>query len=598
MGYISLMHTPQIGRPTGAVALSLAAIVALMALNAGADVSKKSALVGSADLTIRELSRFQLCTLALPTDLPAHAEFLIPVQDGFATVAIDKVSIRSDHFKVLVDSGGGVLTEVAAPAIRTYRGSLAGRPGTIVTGSLLPSGFSGVIHLENETTWIVQPLSDFRPDMPAFGQHVAYSTADAIPDGRGCALGRPGFPMAKYQSPLSAAIDAGETSNEGGIAGTTPSQVELGCETDYEFFQKNSSSVPNTVNDIELIVSNVNTVYDRDVNITFELGTLVIRSDVADPYTTTTIDGRLTEFGTKWATAPESGIYRDISHMFSGYNYAGGAIGLAYLGVVCNAINNAQYGVVESRYITTLGYRISLSAHELGHNWDATHCDAQGTAACHIMCSSNGGCGGITGTNLKFDALTISEVGTYLGQVGCDFARPAPAALPFTETFAATTLATARWTYNDGGAVNGNAASEPSAPYALNLASAGTGTYDDDEVRTNYMLLGGLAAATASYKVERTGVEAGETLIVEYLNNTLDWTALNTLTSDGTNQATFTTYTHSLPSNARHNQFRLRFRVDGNDAGDNWFVDDVNVYVVAAPTPPANDECNAATVVT
>ncbi len=592
------MLTPHIGRPSGAVAMTLVAMVALVALNAGADVSKKSPRLESADLTIRELSRFQLCAPTLPTALPAHFEFSMPVQSGSATVAVDKISIRSDGFKVLVDSGNGVLNEVAAPAIRTYRGSLVGRPGTIVTGSLLPTGFSGVIHLEDETTWVIQPLSDFRPELRTTGQHVSYSTSDAIPDGRGCALGRPGFPIGKYQSPLSAAIDAGQGANDGGIAGTTPSQIEIGCETDYEFFQKNASSIPNTVNDVELIISNVNTIYDRDINISFELGTVVVRSDVADPYTSTTIDGRLGEFSAKWASAPESGIYRDISHMFSGYGFAGGTIGLAYLGVVCNAINNAQYGVVESRYTTTLGFRISLSAHELGHNWDGTHCDTQGASACHIMCSSNGGCGGISGSNLKFDALTISEATTYLGQVGCDFARPTPVVMPFAETFAATTLATARWTYNDGGSVNANAANEPSALYSLNLASTGTGAYDDDEVRTNFMLLGGTSSATASYKVERSGVEAGETFIVEYLSNTLDWTLLNTLTSDGTNQTAFTTYTHTLPTNARHNQFRLRFRVDGNDTGDNWYLDDVNVYVVVTPPPPANDECQGATAVT
>ena len=585
------MNTPHFGRPAGALAMSLVAIIALGALQAGAEVSKKTTKPGAIDLTIAELSHFQLFTPTLPNELPAQIEFSLPINGVATTVVLDKASIRGDHFKVLVDTGNGVLTEVAPPAIRTYKGTLAGRPGTSVAGSLLPTGFSGTIQLEDETTWAVQPLSDFRPELARNGQHVSYSAADAIPDGRGCALGQPGFPLEKYRSPLSQAIAAGTAGNEGGIAGTTPSNVEIACETDNEFYVKNGSNVASTVNDIELIVNNVNVIYDRDVNIIFQLGTLVIRADINDPYVTTTIDGRLTEFGTKWASTPESGIFRDISHMFSGYNFAGGTIGLAYLGVVCNTINGAQYGVVESRYTTSLTFRISLSAHELGHNWNAGHCDAQGTAACHIMCSSNGGCGGISGTNLKFDPQTISEVTTYLGQVSCDFVRPLPVTPPFTETFAATTLSTARWTYNDGGVVNINATNEPSALYSLNLNSTGAALYDDDEVRTNFILLGGTSTATAEYKVERIGVEAGETLIVEYLNNLLDWTPLNTLTSDGTNQTVFTNYSHSLPTAARHNQFRLRFRTDGNDTGDNWYIDDVSVFVVVAPPPPANDEC-------
>ncbi len=588
------MKSSHRGRLLGAIALSL---VTALAIDVGAEVSKKQPNPSSEDVAIRELAQFQLFAPALPTDLPAHFEFLLPIHQQGATVVLDKSSIRGDHFRVLVDSGTGVLAEVAAPAIRTYRGALAGRPNTTVTGSLLPNGFSGTIQLEDETTWVIQPLADFRPELPNVGQHVSYSSADAIPDGRGCALGRPGFPVAKYRSPLSEAIASGQVQSEGGIAGTTPSQVEIACDADYEFFQKNASSVANTLNDVELIVSNVNVIYDRDVNITFELGTVVIRSDIADPYTSTTIDGRLTEFVNKWGSAPESGIYRDISHMFSGYTFAGGTIGLAYLGAVCSPTTGIQYGVVESRYTTTLNYRISLSAHELGHNWDATHCDAQGSAACHIMCSSNGGCGGIAGSNLKFDALTISEITTYLGQVACDFMRPLPVTPPFSEPFAATTLSTTRWTYNDGGVVTTGAANEPSAQYSINLGSTGANTYDDDEIRTNFILLGGASAATATYQVERVGVESGETLIVEYLNSSLDWIALNTLTSDGTNQTVFTPYTHTLPANARHNQFRLRFRVNGNDTADNWYIDDVSVYLFTPPTPPANDECAAATAV-
>ena len=588
-----MKRTEKIHR-AGLLALPVIAIITLLGLHAGAEVSKKTPRIAAPEITIQELTHFQLFTPTLAADLPAHFEFSLPMRGVVATVALDKISIRSDHFKVLVDSGTGALKEVAAPAIRTYRGSLVGRPGTTVAGSLLPTGFSGTVQLEDATTWVIQPLSDYRPELPRLGQHVSYSAFDAIPDGRGCALGRPGFPLSKYRSSLSQAIAAGENQNQGGIAGTTPSQVEIACECDYEFFQKNSSSVANTLNDVELIIANVNVIYDRDVNIIFELGTVVIRSDIADPYVSTTIDGRLTEFDAKWGAAPENGIYRDVSHMFSGYNFAGGTIGIAYLGVVCLPATNAQYGVVESRFTTNLTYRISLSAHELGHNWDAGHCDSQGAAACHIMCSNIDGCGGTTGSNLKFDPLTISQITTYLGQVGCDFSRPLPVAPPFTEPFATTVLSTARWTYNDGGFVNANATNEPSAQYSLNLNSTGSALYDDDEVRTNFILLGGSASATASYKVEHSGVEIGEQLIVEYLNSSLDWTLLNTLTSDGVNQTTFTAYSHSLPTNARHNSFRLRFRTAGNDTGDNWYIDDVSVFTVVVPPPPSNDECSEA----
>ena len=589
------MLKPRAPRLAGVVSMSFVALASIAALHAGASAPPKpqSKLI-DAPVHIAELSRYDRFTPVLPAALPAGFSFTAPIAGSTVTVELAKHTIRGDSFQLLVDRGAGVLEPVTAPPVRTYKGEIAGRPGTIVTGSLLDHGFSGTVLLEDGTTWVIQPARDFVTAMPQ-GTHVAFSAADVIPDGRGCALGRPGFPIEKYRSPTSLSGQTSSGQNEGGIAGATPSQVELACETDYEFFQANSSSVANTLNDVELIISNVNTVYDRDVNIVFELSTVVIRSTASDPYTATTIDGRLTELRTKWSSAPESGIYRDDVHMFSGYNFSGGTIGIAYLGGVCTGITAAQYGVVETRYTTSLNYRVSLSAHELGHNWDATHCDAQGSAACHIMCSANGGCGGITGTNLKLDPFSISEITAYLNAVACDFPRPTPVTVPFTEPFATGTLATARWTYNDGAVVTSSASNEPSAPYSLLMNSTGANTYDDDELRTNEILLGGSTSATASYKVQRSGVEDGETFIVEYLNSSLDWVVLNTLTSDGTAQTVFTTYTHALPSAARHNKFRLRFRTNGDDAGDSWFIDDVSVYTTTPPPPPANDDCTGAT---
>jgi len=584
------------GATVGLLATTL--LVSTQFVGASADVTRK--IVRSADdsVPIAELSTYTIFTPRLPDAPPAEFRFTAPIDGTEVEIIVEKHSCRSDYFQVLVDSGDGKLTRVADPVVRTYKGQIANRQETTVTGSLLDNGFSGIIHLEDGSDWAVQPLSDFRRDVGIGDRrHVAYAASDAIPDGRGCAFGRRGFE--RFGVPgMNGGGAAGGGSDEGGLAGTTPGQVVIACETDYEFFQKNGSSVANTLNDVELIISNVNTIYDRDANVTHELGTVVIRSGVTDPYSGTTIDARLGEFDSKWASSPESGIFRNISHFFSGYAFSGGTIGLAYLGGVCTGITQTQYGVVESRYTTTLAFRISLSTHELGHNWNCTHCDSQGSANCNIMCSSNGGCGGISGSNLRLNTFSVGELNGWRNQVSCDFVRPVAVTPPFTETFSTTTLSTDRWIYNDGGSISTAAQNEPTAPYSLNLNSSGSTEYDDDEVRTNFINLGGTSSATASYKVQRNGVETGKTLIVEYLSNTLDWTALNTLTSDGVNQTSFTTYEQALPTNARHAAFRLRFRPDGTDSTDNWYIDDVQVFTVATPPPPANDECVAAITIT
>ncbi len=561
------------------------------------------------DLKSAGIAEFEAFVPGLPEGAPAAFTVTVPLGDRIATLALAKTSNRSDRFQVLVDRGNGLLERAADPEIRTYVGTVEGDPASRVAVSLLPTGpgganaVSGMVHESDGTTWAIQPMSELvdpKADVPV-GMHVSFASEDSFMDGGGCALGRPGFPIEAYRADARKAIGDGKAwrsgsgggGDEGGIAGTTPSQVEVACDTDFEFYQRNSSLVPNTVNDIELVLNNVNVIYDRDVNIVFEIGTIVVRSTSSDPYTATTMDGRLTEFDAKWGTTPESGIFRDISHLFSGFGYSGsaaGTLGIAYLGGVCAPISQGQYGAVQGRQsnlTTNVNNRIALSAHELGHNWDATHCDSQGAANCNIMCSGLGGCGGISGSNLRFNPFSITEINNHRNSVACDFSRPVPVALPFEDTFPSLTVSTSNWIYNDGGAITTAAVNEPSAPNSMALNSTGSGIYDQDELRTNFILLSGISGARASVKVLRgSTVEAGKTLVVEYFNNALDWVELATLVSDGAAQSQFVTFEWPLPANASHDRFRLRFRPVGTDTTDTWYIDDVRVS--AAPPCPAD----------
>lgn len=564
------------------------------------------------DLTSAGISQFEAFAPVLPSGVPATFSVAVPFKGRTVTLSVAKWSNRGDGFQVLVDRGNGSLERVADPEIRTYSGSIDGDPGSRVAVSLLPLGrdgsnvIVGMVHESDGTSWAIQPMSELVGGsgvVPA-GTHASFASEDCFMDGGGCALGRPGFPIEAYRADaLKAMADGmrggrgsgGGGGDEGGVAGTTPWQVEVACDTDFEFFQRNSSQVPTTVNDIELVLNNVNTVYDRDVNIVFEIGTIVVRSTSSDPYTSTTMDGRLTEFGNKWSTAPESGIFRDISHLFSGFSYTGsasGTLGIAYLGGVCSAISQGQYGAVQGRQTTlttNVNNRIALSAHELGHNWDATHCDSQGASGCNIMCAGLGGCGGISGTNLKFNPFSINEMNAHRAAVSCDFARPLPVSLPFDETFPSLTLSTSNWIYNDGGSITTAAVNEPSAPNSMALNSTGAGVYDQDELRTNFMLLSGISGARVSVRVLRgSTVESGKSLIVEYFNNGLDWVQLATLVSDGTAQSQFVPYEWVLPANASHDRFRLRFRTVGTDSTDTWYIDNVGV----SAAPPCNADFN------
>lgn len=594
---------------------------------------------------------YQSARLAVPQGIVEEVEIDFPIDGGFDTLRLFRTSLRSPDAKLYLDVGGGELVEAELPPYRTYRGSVlsTGMPvsATIVDGEL----WAMIPLVDGDLLWI-QPMSDFAVGRAA-SEHVIYRRSTLQqPDQLRCGVDEAGLALPDWMygvpsDPADSGLvgfvpeaggadeagdagsgdggsddaDGGSGGNsggdssgglggsanfsdggdgEGGVAGASPFVTRIAFDADFEFFQRNGSSANSTVIDIENVMNNVSFVYDRDVDITYEYTTIVVRTTSSDPYTSSNMETLLCEFRNTWNTAPEVDISRSVAQLFTGKTIQGSVIGLAWLGVVCNqsgndcgSVGNLAYSSVESRFSTISDFRTSLSAHELGHNWQAQHCDA--AAVCNIMCAALNGCEGTTGANLKFSPTEQNQIIAFRNSVACDIALPAPLPLPFFEGFdASSSINTGRWIYNKGGIASTTALNEPSPTRSLNLDATGSGLYADDDIRTNFMLLSGLTNATLSYAVQHSGVEAGEQLIVEFLNSSRRWVLLNTITSDGTNQTSFVAYSHQLPSVAFHDRFRVRFRTQVDETNDEWYIDDVSVVTAV---PPANDECANATVI-
>jgi len=559
---------------------------------------------------IAGITAYSVAAVAVPTGIPEEIEIQIPFEGRLETIRLFRTSLRRADFRVLVDHGGGKLVEEPAPPHRTYRGSRLS-DGMPVSATILDGKLWAMIPTDDDTIW-VQPSSDFFAGRPA-NEHLVYRRSALTPVGdHRCGfdeagLGLPDWTRGDPNDPAESngsvngggdggGDGGGSGDGDGGVAGSNPFIAKIAFDADFEFFQRNGSNVSNTVNDIESVMNNVTLVYDRDVNISYEYSAIVVRATAADPYTTTVMTDLLCEFRTKWNTLPESEILRDVAQLFTGKTIQGNTIGLAWLGVVCNqqgndcgGFGNLAYSAVESRFTTVSDFRTSLSAHELGHNWQAQHCDT--STPCNIMCSGINSCQGTTGANLKFSPADQSQIIAYRNAVGCDVALPAPLTIPWSDTFESPAINQLNWIYNKGGAITTAAQNEPSPTRSLVLNSASANQYADDEIRSNFILLGGQSVGIARYFVQRNGVESGEQLVVEYYNNLLRWQVLNTITSDGINQTTFTEFSQTLPANALHNKFRLRFRALGDQADDNWYIDNVSVVAVVIP---ANDECTSA----
>ncbi len=521
---------------------------------------------GQHGLVIPELLDFQVFTPELPDtgDERVAASVRVRLGEQDYTLELAPYRMRGDGFRLLVQDKDGKIRAADAPPAATVRGHVAEVEGSRVAGSLHDGLLDVVIHMPDGAVWAVQPASEYLPNLPA-GLHISYRQADFVPTNPGvCGV---------VDAPRT---DAGELPVEGGIAGGTIRIVDIACDADREFYVLNASNPVTTMFDIESVLNVTEAIYERDCDITFEITTIVVRTAEPDPYTSFVADNMLVEMQSEWNTNLQS-IRRDIAELFTGKDMSGNTLGIAWQAVVCDSITNGNgYSVVQSRSSANMTIRACLSAHEIGHNWSASHCDA--SPPCSIMCSGLGGCNGNCSV---FTAQSIAEIVNHRNSRSCLSNLPAASTLPFSDSFPALSFDSTKWIYNDGAGISSAGVGEPSGTLSALLNAVNSGTYSDDDLRTNFMLLQGVTGANVSYWVEHRSVENGEQLVVEYWGTNLRWNELNRITSDGVDQSVYTQFTHAVPSNGRHNEFRLRFRPEVSDATDAWYIDDVFVGTTA-----------------
>ncbi len=482
-------------------------------------------------------------------------------------------SVRGDSFEVLVPAADtGELLTISMPPSATYRGTVRGMAGVEVRASFVGGRLRAVIHTPRGMIGI-QPVSDAGVigDRSA---HVVYRADDGSGlAGRACAADG------------VAISQVGMARGGPTAAGTGLRICDLAIDADFDFFRRNRRDVVATVQDIEGVINGVDPIYEvPEIGVTYEIATVIVRA-VSGTYTTSDANGLLCQFRSRWNGFPESGIRRDVAHLFTGKDLVGSTVGVAFVGSVCNVnastatcagFGNIGYGLSESLFSgVTYAERVALTAHELGHGWNAQHCTGP---TCNIMCASIGAC---SSDITAFSPTSASVISGFADSRTCLGELSNPLALPFVDAFTFSGQPdAARWSFNRGANVTTTAVGEPSRPLSLNLdasVSSGALAFQRDEIRSNFMLLGGEVGVLLSYRTEHRGVVAGGQLVVEYWSSDRRWVELNRLTSDGGDQTAFDAHSHFVPADAYHDEFRIRFRTEVDGFSNDWFIDDVEV---------------------
>jgi len=205
-----------------------------------------------------------------------------------------------------------------------------------------------------------------------------------------------------------------------------------------------------------------------------------------------------------------------------------------------------------------------LTAHEMGHNFSAGHCDGNGD--CHIMCSGINGCNGL-GNPAFFGAPSANKIANYAAGRPCLTTQGNP--YPFLEEWTTTTFNTTAWTGINGAVITTAADNEPSAPNSVNLD--GTDSLESGD----FDLSGVTEFPYVSFWTEHKGVESGKTLTVEYRDIFGTWNTFGTITSDGSDETAFGFHRYVVPTLAWGANFAMRFSVQGSDNTDDWYIDDI-----------------------
>jgi len=154
-----------------------------------------------------------------------------------------------------------------------------------------------------------------------------------------------------------------------------------------------------------------------------------------------------------------------------------------------------------------------------------------------------------------------------------------PVNIPFSDEFPSTVISSTNWARYDNVEISNDGINSPSPPYALTLNGSPVGA---DTIMSQAIDLKNQSNILVRYWYERTGSrdspENGDDLFVEYLDSNNVWQVLSQQLGSGEDMTTFAMVEQSLPGDAMHGAFRLRFRNIGT-AGlfDYWFVDDVYV---------------------
>jgi hypothetical protein len=359
------------------------------------------------DRLLRRYERVRYDPEVASRQVRESGELLLATGDNAFNIILEPHDLRAPGYRAEEELPGGVRRALPDATTRTFRGIAPGFPDSEARFSLRDGAVEGVILTPGEWYYF-EPLQNFSRNSDP-GEMVVYRRSDIRLE----ALGVCGTTLAHR---IGEAREYVESLALAAAAGMNTAQVAT--EADYEYVTASGGAAAANATILD-VLNQVDGIYSTELSVSLQVIYQHAWSTADDPYTSTSASTMLGEFRDHW----NANFYTtpfDLAHMWTGKDMDGSTIGIAYLSVVCDA-RTYSYGISQ-RFTSSPGKYI-LTAHEIGHNFGATHPDQavppQTECSNTIMNSS-------VGTGFSFCSFSRSEIATHVASnSSCLTAGPA-----------------------------------------------------------------------------------------------------------------------------------------------------------------------------